>query len=744
MIKLAKYLKPFIFSLVLAILLLFVQAMTNLKLPDYMSDIVNVGIQQNGVEHAAPEAISKNGFALMTTFMTDSEKTLVKQNYTLANKTDAAANGKTYADTYPNAESQLYVLGQPDEETQNALDKAFGAATWTMIYTFKDMAAQSGQKGAAMTSMSADDIDLAKLYQSLPMLSKLPAAAIGASHEKALSNDESILKQSGIMLTQAFLKELGVNIGTVQTHYILKVGLIMLGVALIGGVATVLVSLLAAKISSGAARNLRFDAFRKVESFSNAEFDQFSTASLITRCTNDVTQIQMVLNMGIRMVIYSPIMAIGGIVMALRESVSMSWIIAVACIVLIGLILVLASITMPKFKIMQKLVDRLNLVSRENLSGMMVVRAFNRQDYEKDRFEDVNKDLTDTNLFVNRVMTFMMPAMTLIMNGTTMLIVWVGAHQIANSTMQIGDMMAFMQYAMQIIMSFLMISMMFIFVPRAAVSGKRISEILEVQDTILDPENPKSFDGTKKGLLEFEKVNFRYNGAEEDTLSEITFTAKPGQTTAIIGPTGSGKSTIANLMLRFSDVTAGRILVDGADIREVGQRDLRERIGYVPQKGVLLSGTIGSNLKYGKPDASDSELEVAAEVAQAAEFIAEKPDGLDSEIAQGGANVSGGQKQRLSIARALVKSPEIYVFDDCFSALDFHTDAALRKALKEHTGGSTIILVSQRVSTIMNAEQILVLDDGRIVGKGTHRELLRDCPQYYEIASSQLSQEELQ
>lgn len=744
MIKLAKYLKPFIFSLVLAILLLFVQAMTNLKLPDYMSNIVNVGIQQNGVEHSAPDAISKNGLALMTAFMTDSEKSLANRNYTLVNKTDTAADGKTYAAAYPDAEPQLYVLGQTDEETQNALDNAFGAATWTMIYTFKDMAAQSGQTGSAMTSMSADDIDLAKLYQSLPMLSKLPAATIQASHEKAVSGDASILKQSGIMLNQAFLKELGVDIGSVQTHYILRIGLIMLGVALIGGVATILVSLLAAKISSGAARDLRFDAFKKVESFSNAEFDQFSTASLITRCTNDITQIQMVLNMGIRMVIYSPIMAIGGIVMALRESVSMSWIIAVACITLIGLILVLASITMPKFKVMQKLVDKLNLVSRENLTGMMVVRAFNRQDYEKKRFEKVNRDLTDTNLFVNRVMTFMMPVMTLIMNGTTMLIVWVGAHQIANSSMQIGDMMAFMQYAMQIIMSFLMISMMFIFVPRAAVSGKRISEILEVQDSIRDPEAPKSFDETKKGLLEFENVNFRYNGAEEDTLSGITFTAKPGQTTAIIGPTGSGKSTIANLMLRFSDVTGGRVLVDGTDVREVRQKDLRERIGYVPQKGVLLSGTIGSNLRYGKMDASDSEVEVAAKVAQAAEFIAEKPEGLDSEIAQGGSNVSGGQKQRLSIARALIKNPEIYIFDDSFSALDFHTDAALRKALKEHTGGSTVIMVSQRVSTIMNAEQILVLDDGKIVGKGTHRELLKDCPQYYEIASSQLSQEELQ
>ena len=517
----------------------------------------------------------------------------------------------------------------------------------------------------------------------------------------------------------------------------------MLAIAMLGGMATILVSLLSSKIAAGVAKNLRYDTFNKIESFSSGEFDKFSTASLITRCTNDITQIQMMLTMGIRMIVLAPIMAIGGIIMAVGKSASMSWIIAASCLTLIGVIMVVAAVAMPKFKIMQKLVDKINLVARENLSGMMVIRAFNRQKFEKDRFSEANRNLTDVTLFVNRVMVFMMPVMMLIMNGTTLLVVWVGAHQISGSTMQIGDMMAFMQYAMLIIMSFLMISMMFIFVPRAAVSANRIGEVLETENTILDPENPVAFDASRKGTVEFENVSFRYHNAEEDALSNITFTARPGQTTAIIGPTGSGKSTVANLILRFYDVSGGRIRVDGEDIRDVRQRDLRERIGYVPQKGVLLSGTVESNVKYGSEDASMRAVETAAEVAQATEFISQKPEGFSSEIAQGGTNVSGGQKQRLSIARALVKNPEIFVFDDSFSALDFRTDAALRRALKAHTGQSTVIVVSQRVSTIINAEQIVVLDNGRVVGIGTHKALLETCPQYYDIASSQLSQEEL-
>jgi ATP-binding cassette subfamily B protein len=447
--------------------------------------------------------------------------------------------------------------------------------------------------------------------------------------------------------------------------------------------------------------------------------------------------------MGIRMVCYAPILAIGGIIMAVGKSASMSWIIAVACITLVGLIAVLMSIAMPKFKAIQKLVDRLNLVSRESLSGMMVIRAFGTQNHEEQRFEAANEDLPGTTLFVQRVMVFMMPAMMLIMNGVTVLIIWVGAHQISASSMQVGDMMAFMQYAMQIIMAFLMISMMFIFMPRAAVAGARIAEVLGTKNSIVDPGNPRNFDEAQKGKVEFKQVSFRYPGAEKDTLEDITFTALPGQTTAIIGPTGSGKSTVANLVLRFYDASGGQVMVDGADVREVRQKDLRGRIGYVPQKGMLLSGSIASNLRYGRQDATDEEIEHAALVAQATEFISEKPDGFESEIAQGGANVSGGQKQRLSIARALAKNPEILVFDDSFSALDFRTDAALRKALKDRLKDCTVIIVAQRVSTIMSAEQIIVLDEGKIVGIGTHAQLLKQCPEYYEIASSQLSQEEL-
>ncbi|MGI5971708.1 MAG: ABC transporter ATP-binding protein [Oscillospiraceae bacterium] len=738
MIKLAKYLKPFTIGVVLSVLLLFLQAFSNLQLPNYMSDIVNVGIQQNGIEHSAPEAISENGYALMTAFMSEDEKELVARNYILVSKTDIDDDGHAYESLYPRAGERLYVLKKTDSETLAALDRAFGTATWTMIYVFQDMA-EAGQSG----SVSAGDIDITEVYNYLPMLSQLPKERTEEAHQKAIAADEYLLRQGGITLTKAFYEELGADVGAIQTGYIIRIGVFMLGIALLGGFANVMVSLFSSRIAAGVARNLRFSAFEKIESFSSNEFDKFSTASLITRCTNDITQIQLFLTMGIRMVIYAPLMAIGGIVMAVNKSVSMSWIIAVACIALIGMITVISAVAMPKFKIMQKLVDRLNLVSREILSGMMVIRAFNREGYEKTRFTAANKELTDTGLFINRVMSFMGPAMTLIMNGTTLLVVWVGARHIAASTMQIGDMMAFMQYAMQIIMSFLMISMMFIFIPRAAVSAKRIAEILATENSITDPPEPADFMDSRKGFVEFKNVSFRYQGAEEDALSDISFTAKPGQTTAIIGPTGSGKTTIANLILRFYDVSAGQILIDGADVRGVRQRDLRDRIGYVPQKGVLLSGTIESNLKYGRGDATTGEIEEAAKVAQAIDFIREKPDGFDSEIAQGGTNVSGGQKQRLSIARALVKKPEIFVFDDSFSALDFRTDAALRKALREHTGESTVIVVSQRVSTIMNADQIIVLDDGRIAGTGTHRELLKSCPQYYEIASSQLSQEEL-
>ncbi len=738
--KLAKYLKPFIFGLLLAIVLLFGQAFSELSLPTYMSEIVNVGIQQSGIEHAAPDAVSAKGFKLMTTLMSAEETGLVTANYTLVSPSDLNSDGKTYRSIYTLAAEPFYLLKPADETTRSSLDHAFGTATWTFMNVVRDL---GGQMGTGSSTGTQTELDLSKLYLAQPMLDALPKTAIASAHEKALVNDSTLLKQSGIMLTKAFYRELGVDIGARQSAYVLRIGLMMLLIALAGGVATVLVSLISSRIAAGVAKNLRKDLFDKIESFSNNEFDKFSTASLITRSTNDVSQVQTLLMMGIRMITYAPIMGIGGVIMAVRKSPSMSWIIAVASIVLIGLILVIMSAAMPKFKIIQKLVDRLNLVSRENLSGMMVIRAFGTQKHEQKRFEAANDELTKTNLFVNRIMVFMMPVMTLIMNGTILLILWVGAHQIANSTMQVGDMMAFMQYAIQIIMSFLMISMMFIFVPRAAVSARRIAEVLETESTIKDPEAPVSFVPEKKGVVEFSHVHFRYQGAEADALDDITFTALPGQTTAIIGSTGSGKSTIASLLLRFYDVSSGQILVGGADIRAVKQKELRSKIGYVPQKGALLSGTIASNIAYGRKEASETEVAAAARVAQATDFILEKPEGYGSEIAQGGANVSGGQKQRLSIARALAKNPEILIFDDSFSALDFKTEVALRKALKEHAGDSTLIVVAQRVSTILQAEQIIVLDEGRIVGLGTHRELLKSCPQYYEIASSQLSQEEL-
>lgn len=744
--KLAKYLKPYSIILVLVLLLLFGQAMSDLNLPNYMSKIVNVGIQQNGVEEAAPKAISQSGMKLMQTFMLADEKKLVQDNYTLVSGTDKNAEGKTYVSLYPNAkDTQIYVLNSVSGSISGQLDITFGNATWTFINVMTEYAKQQGQTTTTGSStVDVKSMDFAKLYAMQSQLDMMPESVVQNAHDKAVVNDQSILKQSAAAFTGSFYKELGINMTDIQTSYILKIGGAMLLIALLGGLASIFVSLFSSRIAAGVARTLRVDIFNRIESFSNNEFDKFSTASLITRSTNDVTQIQTLLTIGVRMLLYAPIMAVGGVFMAVNKSASMSWIIAVACIVLIGMILIVLAVTLPRFKKVQKLIDNLNLVARENLSGLMVIRAFGTRDFEKDRFDKANKDLTKVNLFINRTMSFMMPAMMLIMNAVMLLVVWVGAHQISESTMQVGDMMAFMQYAMQIIMSFLMIAMMFIFVPRAAVSANRIAEVLETHTTIIDPPNPKSLETSKKGYVEFKDVNFRYQGAEEDVLSDITFTAKPGETTAFIGSTGSGKSTLVNLILRFYDVTKGQVLINDVDIREVSQKDLRSHIGYVPQKGVLLSGTIASNLRYGKKEATDEEILTASQVAQAMEFIDEKTDRFESEISQGGDNVSGGQKQRLSIARALVKRAQIYIFDDSFSALDFQTDIALRKALKANTGDSTLLIVAQRVSTIMNAEQIIVLDNGRIVGKGTHRELLASCPEYYEIASSQLSKEELE
>jgi ATP-binding cassette, subfamily B, multidrug efflux pump len=553
----------------------------------------------------------------------------------------------------------------------------------------------------------------------------------------------TLINQLATAAIQREYEALGVNISQIQTNYILRTGGMMILISLVAGITSISVSFLAARTSAGVARDIREDVFTKVESFSSQEFNNFSTASLITRATNDVTQVQMVTFMIIRMAFFAPILAIGGVIRAVDKSPNMWWIIALAVGLLLLLIFIAFSAAMPKFKIIQKLIDRLNLVTRENLSGMMVIRAFNRQSFEEVRFDGANRELADTGLFINRVMAAVMPAMMLIMNGLSILIIWVGADQIAQSTLQVGDMMAFLQYSMQIMFAFMMLSMLFIFLPRAFVSGDRIAEVLESENIILDPPQPKSFPQPFSGKIEFKDVYFRYPDAEEDVLEGISFTVEPGETTAIIGSTGCGKSTVVNLIPRFFDVSKGAVLLDDVDVREVTQSDLRDKIGYIPQRGVLFTGTVESNLRFADQDASEDTLLEALEIAQASEFVFANPEGVQAEISQGGTNVSGGQKQRLSIARALVKKPPIFIFDDSFSALDFKTDAALRRALKEKTGESTVLMVTQRVATVKAADQIIVLDNGKIVGKGSHRELMETCQTYQEIATSQLSKEEL-
>lgn len=736
MLKLRKYLKPFTLSIIAAIVLLFAQAMCDLRLPDTMAKIVNVGIQQSGIERVTPDVISEDGFTFMRLFMSEEDVKLFDESYEFVEKNDSQ-----YIDAYPSvAESNLYVLKPVEGETLLELDSAFGKSTYTFINVLKSM---NPEAEGDESSFSASDIDMAELYKMIPMFQQLPASIIEDARAESELVMESMRNQTGVVFTKLFYEELGINTSDMQTSYILSQGGLMLLITLLGAIATISVGFLASKIAAGLGRNLRKAIFEKVESFSNAEFDHFSTSSLITRTTNDITQVQTLVVMGIRMIFYAPIMGIGGIIMIMDKNTSMVWILGLAVAILLCLIAFIFVAAMPKFQIMQKLIDRLNLVSRENLSGLMVVRAFGAQTFEEERFDIANKDLTKTSLFVNRVTGFMMPAMMVIMNLTSLLIVWVGAHEIAAATMQVGDMMAFIQYGMQIIMSFLMISMIFIIIPRASVSAKRIVEVLESVPSIQDPEKEEEFVESKLGVVEFRNVSFHYKGAEEDVIKNVSFQALPGKTTAFIGSTGSGKSTLINLIPRFYDVTEGSILVNGVDVRTVSQHKLHEQIGYVPQKGILLSGTIASNLRYGRVEATDEEIAIAAEVAQATDFITNKEDGFDSNIAEGGGNVSGGQKQRLSIARALATEAPIYIFDDSFSALDFKTDSTLRAALKQHTSNATVLIVAQRISTIMNAEQILVLDEGEVVGIGTHDELLKSCPTYYEIASSQLSEEEL-
>jgi ATP-binding cassette subfamily B multidrug efflux pump len=745
MLRLIKYLKPYLSLILIAIVLLFVQANSDLALPDYMSKIVNNGIQQGGVENAVPIAIRQSEMNKVVTFLSADNKTLVLRDYDLIDKSSADYNKNVLQ--FPTlANEPIYVLKPIDTTETNNLKPVMGKAL--VIVSFIQQAIADPAKAASMgQGLSFDISKIPAGTDIFTLLIKLPPAQLAmmtnAIDQKFTTLGDSMITQMAIAFVKSEYTALGMDTALLQTNYIIHTGILMLLLTLLSVACTIVVGWLSARTAAGLSRDLRRNVFEKVESFSNTEFDKFSTASLITRTTNDVTQIQMVVIMMMRMVIYAPIIGVGGVIHAIGKSTSMWWLIGLAVIVLLGLILTIFTISLPKFKIMQKLIDRLNLVTRENLSGIMVIRAFNMQTFEEDRFDKANKDLTSTSLFVNRIMVLMMPVMMLVMNGLTLLIIWVGSHQVAQSTMQVGDMMAFMQYALQIVFAFLMMSLMFIILPRASVSADRIADVLETEPEIKDPENPKPFSEPFKSTIEFQNVNFRYPGAEEDVLHDINFIARPGQTTAFIGTTGSGKSTIVSLVPRFYDVTGGAVLIDGIDIREVTQHDLREKIGYVPQKSNLFSGTIESNLRYADENASEEELKLAADIAQASEFINTTPEGMQAPIAQGGTNVSGGQKQRLAIARALVKKAPIYIFDDSFSALDFKTDSALRKALKLHTGTSTLLIVTQRISTIKNAEQIIVLDEGKIAGKGTHQELMQTCEVYRGIALAQLSAEEL-
>ena len=718
MLKMFHYMKERWYYVVMIIVLLFVQAYCDLSLPDYTSKIVNVGIQQKGIEDGVPDTIRKESLEHLLLFLDEKEKAKVEDAYTL--------------------KDDVYKRNDVTKEERDELNS---------ILAIPMMAAGSledEEKAAEIKTQMGlpEESDLWQVLEQLPQ-EQLDAMKDSLT-EKIKEMPESIVTQAAVQFVQTEYEAQGIDVDAMQIQYLMTSGLKMLAMALVIMLAAVSVTFLSSRVAAFLGRNLRNGVYRKVISFSGEELNDFSTASLITRSTNDIQQVQLVFAMIFRIVLYAPILGVGGVLKVLQTDVSMTWILGVAVVAILILVGFLFAVAMPKFKILQYRIDELNLVSREILTGLSVIRAFSREKHEEERFEEVNERLTKTNLFVNRCMTFMMPAMMLIMNGITVLIIYNGSHAVDNGTMQVGNMMAFMQYAMQIIMSFLMITMMSIMLPRASVSAKRINEIMETKVSIESPETAKIPENNKKGEVRFEHVGFAYPGAEEETLSDINFTAQKGETVAFIGSTGSGKSTLVNLIPRFFDVTSGKILVDGVDIREMGLHDLRERIGYVPQKGVLFSGTIDSNIRYGKEDATKEEVNRAAEIAQAQEFIGQKEKGMESEIAQGGTNVSGGQKQRLSIARAIAKNPEIYIFDDSFSALDYKTDVVLRRALKKETKDATTLIVAQRISTILHADKILVLDEGKIVGEGTHKELLKTCEVYQQIAMSQLSKEELE
>lgn len=718
MTKLLKFLKPYAGAVAAIICVLIVQAYCDLSLPAYTSDIVNVGIQQSGIDEKVPEQISEEDLGKLLMLVPSDQQEEVQNAYE-ESKADHSYDGKVFS---------LKESVKEDKEELESLEEVLA----------KPMLLAAG------SAFDSDMVGQLQANMQQPMQPEQREEMLKELYKQMENVPDMMLEQSAPVYIKGLYENIGIDTDKIETHYILNTGGKMLALAGLGMAASVLVGLLASRVGASVGRGLRRDVFRKVVGFSNGEFDKFSTASLITRSTNDIQQIQLLTVMILRMVLYAPILAIGGIYQVFHTNVDMSWIIALAVGIIVAIVLVLFLIVMPKFKVVQNQVDRLNLVSREILTGLPVIRAFSTQKHEEERFDEANKALTRTNLFVNRAMTFMMPLMMLVMNAISILIIWVGGHSINDGAMQVGDMMAFIQYTMQIIMSFLMICMISVMLPRAAVSATRVDEVLTSDTLIHDPKEPDRFDEQGNGEVSFDHVSFRYPGAEEDVLHDITFTAKPGQTTAFIGSTGSGKSTLVNLIPRFYDVTEGKITIDGKDIREVSQHDLRDRLGYVPQKGVLFSGDIASNILYGNPDGSEAEMEEAAQIAQAEEFISHKQKKYHSPIAQGGSNVSGGQKQRLSIARAIAKHPDVYIFDDSFSALDYKTDVTLRQALKKKTKDSTVLIVAQRISTILHAEQIIVLDDGKVAGIGTHKELLKNCETYYQIAASQLSEKELE
>lgn len=733
--KLFQFLKPYAPRVLLILCVLVVQAYCDLSLPTYTSNIVNVGIQQSGIDEEIPENISEEEMNRLLLFVSEDDRQDIQDAYEKSSESfDYDGEVLTLKDSVKSDDEKLDALTE-----EMKLPMMLTAGFENGSDTTKQM---EGQLKEQMSQVPG--IEKMSVFDIFGMMNDTQRAAIVDKITKQMDKmPDSILDQTAISYVKSTYEQIGLDTGHMSTVYILKTGAKMLGLAALGMAASILACLMASRVGSKVGRGLRRDTFRKVIGFSNAEFDKFSTASLITRSTNDIQQIQLLTVMILRIVLYAPIMAIGGILKVSKTNVDMFWIIGLAVLLIVMVVAVLFIVVMPKFKIVQNMVDKLNLVSREILTGLPVIRAFHTEKHEEERFDKANKDLTKLNLFVNRAMTFMMPTMMLVMNGITVLIVWVGGHSINDGAMQVGDMMAFIQYAMQIIMSFLMICMISVMLPRAAVSAERVDEVLKSETKIHDPKEPKTLPKNGKGEVAFEHVSFHYPGAEEDVLHDITFTAKPGETTAFIGSTGCGKSTLVNLIPRFYDVTEGKITIDGQDVRDLTQHELREKLGYVPQKGVLFSGNIASNIMFGNPAGSEQEMIEAAQIAQAVEFIDTKPERYKSPISQGGANVSGGQKQRLSIARAIAKHPDVYIFDDSFSALDYKTDTVLRSALKEKTTDSVVLIVAQRISTILHAEQIIVLDDGKIVGKGTHEELLKTCDAYYQIAASQLSESEL-